>query len=499
MGFFSDIGEALFGTETKAAARKNTSESMRNTKDVGDQAKTYGKRFDTKRKFYDDAVLESTGGSADEFMSRAGTSAKKNIDEITKDARNTGLETGKMQSREAAAQGKAIAADQTKEATKSGLSTASQITGAAQESGLSAAERQQAAAQASASKLAEQQGQTAATQGTKAAMQAARTAGLSKGQAALTAGQQAGDIYTNNYQQGLQQGMQNYNQAAQNNISNFQNAAQQGSAQNLQASQNAASENLAAQQQAAAAYQQGKQQGIQNYGQATSQLAQQGSEMAGRQQGALNTQLGAATGQANIAQNQTTNAMNQASQTWGTIGTLAGAAAGLLSDENAKQNIQEVGFGSGKANKFNAKEMSEGLNKYIIENNPASNTFGQGLKTGQVIGKGVKSIFEKKDDEKLSDRHAKINVSEIIDIEDIAKKVRPVKFEYKPEIVAEGKAEDGEHLGVIAQDLEKTALAPVVKEGDDGLKRIDTAELSPAVLNLVIQLARKVEKLEGEK
>ena len=468
MGFFSDIGEALFGTKSKDQARELTADAAGKATSIGADAKKFGEQFAEKGSYYDKATTDSTGTSAADFMNKARTSAAE---------------------------------------------------------------------------AAEAQGQTAATQGSQAALRAARTSGLSKGQAALAAGQQAGDLYTNSYGQGLQQG-------------------------------------------------------IQNYGQATSQLSGLGSEMAGRQQAALNTRLGSATGQANIASNQNAAAQQQSANTWGTIGTLAGAAAGMLSDENAKQNIQEVGkenkfkfsdlkdllstagsfnssaatknssspaaaadinaipaadnnqfannlnagvsfgkvlsnsdkvdtimkaipsivgvvgkmsdenakqniqevgFGSGKANKFNAKEMSEGLNKYIVENNPTSNTFGQGLKTGQVIGKGVKSIFEKKDDEKLSDRHAKINVSEIIDIEDIAKKVRPVKFEYKPEIVAEGKAEDGEHLGVIAQDLEKTALASAVKEGDDGLKRIDTAELSPAVLNLVIQLARKVEKLEGEK
>lgn len=490
MGLFSDIGEALFGTKTKKQARKQSAEAAARTKEVGDQAKTYGQQFDNQRRFYDKAVLKSTGGSAEEFLDKANRAAKGDLDQTTKDARNTGLETGRMQSQNAAVQGKAIAADQTKEATKSGLSTASQITGAAQESGLSAAERQQAAAQASASKLAEQQGQTAATQGTKAAMQAARTAGLSKGQAALTAGQQAGDIYTSNYQQGLQQGMQNYNQAAQSNISNFQNAAQQGSAQNLQASQNAASENLAAQQQAAAAYQQGKQQGIQNYGQATSQLAQQGSEMAGRQQAAMNTQLGAATGQANIASNQSAAAQAQAQQTWGTVGMLAGAA--LLSDENAKTNIEEVGKG------FSYQNAKDKLNNFLSVATPTS-SFGQGLKNGQMVGTALRNINIPETFKKLSDKHSKIKIEDIVDIKDIAKKIRPVKFEYKPEIIADGKAEPGEHLGVLAQDLEETPLKSAVIEGDDGLKRIDTTELSPAILNLVIQLAKKVEKLEGEK
>ena len=160
-------------------------------------------------------------------------------------------------------------------------------TGTAQSMGANAADYMQLA-QASAGQQAEEAGQTAATQGTQAALRAARSSGLSKGQAALAGAQQTGDIYTNTYGQQLQQG-------------------------------------------------------ISNYGNATSQFASQGSEMATRQQNALNTQLGATTGQANVAQNQTQNAANKSAQTWGTIGTFAGAGALLLSDETTKTNITGTG------------------------------------------------------------------------------------------------------------------------------------------------------------
>ena len=347
-------------------------------------------------------------------------------------------------------------------------------------------------AQTSAKVLADEQGKTAAKAGTRSALQAARSVGLSKGQAALSAGQQAGDIYSNNYTSGLQNG-------------------------------------------------------INNYGQATSSFAGQGSEMAGRQQNALATQMGAATGASNIAQNQITNAQNKQQQTWGTIGTVAGTIGGMMSDEEAKKNVQEVpnpidksaadvenkpvpekkkfdieslkttlntigskfggGQGGGLGGQADAAAPAGGMEHIAApaRQTDMSNNVNAGINFGKTVSntdkfdniiKAIPSIAGSMG--KMSDERAKTAISEV-NIDEIAKKIRPVKFEYRDEIVAEGKGEPGEHVGVIAQDLVETPLASAVKEGEDGYLRIDTAELSPAILNLVIQLARKVEKLEGDK
>lgn len=114
---------------------------------------------------------------------------------------------------------------------KAGQNVMNQAAGTAgQIAGTSEAQQMQNA-QAAASGLAEQQGQTAATQGSRAAMQSARTAGLNAGQAAMLGGQQAGDIYTNQYQQGLQGGMNQYGQATQNRLSAAGLQGQMGQAQ----------------------------------------------------------------------------------------------------------------------------------------------------------------------------------------------------------------------------------------------------------------------------
>lgn len=472
MGFFSSVGkgitkftkgvgENLFGTETTKEAARSASQSAAKMSAVGDQAKAFGQQYAKQGTAYDTGTAQSMGSNAADYMKLA---------------------------------------------------------------------------QASAEQQAEAAGQTAATQGTQAALRAARSSGLSKGQAALAGAQQTGDIYTNTYGQQLQQG-------------------------------------------------------ISNYGNATSQFASQGNEMATRQQNALNTQLGAATGQANVAQNQTQNAANKSAQTWGTVGTVAGAGALLLSDETTKTNITGTGdalvdktknaakeavnktnfdkdklsgmlSGLGKTSSVSAAPVStsgvnaaqdttaasrDQLSKGILttagaikskmdENKPdttvtpatKSDTPSSGFSlsgltsmlgkvggmsggagaaggAGGVAAGGAGGLSSLGSLAALSDERSKMSIEDLknkvnsFDIDEVAKKIRPVKFEYKPEIVAEGKAEGGEHVGVLAQDVEK-ALPGIVKEGPDGLKRIDTTELSPALLNLIVQLAKKVDKIqEGEK
>lgn len=303
MSFFSNVGEALFGTKTKKQGRELAAAAGKSTAAVGTEAAAQGKAAGAQAAQYDKAAAESMGGSAAEYMQKG-----------------------------------------------------------------------QQAAQAGA----EQAGTAAATAGTQAALRAQRSSGLSKGQAALASGQQAGNIYSQTYQQGLQSGQDRY-QAA------------------------------------------------------TGQLASQGAQMAGRQQGALNTQLGAATGQAGIGAQQQQAAQQQSQNTWGTIEKGIQGAALLMSDENAKKNIEDIDYDK-------ANSILEGIN-----------------------------------------------------VDEIARKIRPVKYNYK-----EGVGTPGEKLGVIAQDLEETPLESMVKEDENGTKMIDTNELTGANLNLIIQLARKVATLEDQ-
>jgi len=317
MGFWENIGEGLFGTETKKKGQALAQKGAETAGSVGDTAITGYKKAGKQADIYDKAALESMGGNAAEYMKKG-----------------------------------------------------------------------QAAAQAGA----DQAGVAAATMGTQAGIRAARTSGLTKGQAALAAGQQAGDIYTGTYQKGLEAGQDRYQSA-------------------------------------------------------TGQIAGQGNQMAGRQQGALNTSLGAAQTQAGIGSQQQQAAADKAANTWGTIGAAAqvGTQLATMSDERVKENVEVIG-----------------------EDKPT--------------------------EEELSAERAEQLLSGI-NIDEIAKKIRPVKYNYKQDVPG---ATPGDKIGVMAQDLEKTPLASMVNERPDGVKTINTGELSGANLNLIIQLAKKVSELENQ-
>ena len=111
---------------------------------------------------------------------------------------------------------------------------------------------------------------------------------------------------------------------------------------------------------------------------------------------------------------------------------------------------------------------------------------GQGLCGGvkDVVG-GIGGL--------ISDENAKKNIEPAPDMLDsILRKVRPKTFEYK-----EGAGEPGAQVGVVAQDLEETPLAPVVEETPAG-KAINTSKLSTAALDLILELGQRVKELEGK-
>lgn len=92
----------------------------------------------------------------------------------------------------------------------------------------------------------------------------------------------------------------------------------------------------------------------------------------------------------------------------------------------------------------------------------------------------------------ISDIRAKRDVQPAPDMLDaILRKIKPIAFRYK-----EGIGDPGAQVGVSAQDLEKTPLAPVVQETPQG-KQIDTRKLSTANLDLIIELAKRVAELEA--
>jgi hypothetical protein len=258
-------------------------------------------------------------------------------------------------------------------------------------------------------------------------------------------------------------------QAAQAGASaQAQQAATQGTQAALRASRssglNPGQAALASGQQAAGTYQQalgqGTQQGIQNYMGATGQFAGQGAEFAGRAQAGLQGQLGAVGQQVGAA---------------GAQASAAGAQSGAAGAQSQAAGVQ-AGIGQGQQ-----AQASQ----------TAQNTWGT---IGNLAG-GAAML--------LSDERAKTNIDDILaklnggpktsPLDEILKKIDPVRFDYK------GEPAGTEHLGTLAQQVEDSPLKNAVKETPEGVKMLDTNELSASYLPLIIELASRVKELEKGK
>jgi hypothetical protein len=93
----------------------------------------------------------------------------------------------------------------------------------------------------------------------------------------------------------------------------------------------------------------------------------------------------------------------------------------------------------------------------------------------------------------LSDERAKKNITPVSLADALGREVHGVEFQYKP-----GQADGGKHAGVLAQDVER-ALPGAVKEGPDGMKRVDTGHAALATMGAVSELARRLRVVEGKK
>lgn len=87
------------------------------------------------------------------------------------------------------------------------------------------------------------------------------------------------------------------------------------------------------------------------------------------------------------------------------------------------------------------------------------------------------------------------------DILDAFRNIRSVEFSYTPEAIEEAKTEilpgvdTDEHMGVIAQDVEK-AFPETVEDNGSGHKLVDTKELTMANTAAIAELARQLKEIE---
>jgi hypothetical protein len=102
---------------------------------------------------------------------------------------------------------------------------------------------------------------------------------------------------------------------------------------------------------------------------------------------------------------------------------------------------------------------------------------------------------------KWSDKNTKKNIKElpqeqfIKKLEDMLSELKAYKYNYKKEF-AEPKEE---HIGVMAQDLEKSELgSQFVFENEDGVKMVDYGKMLPTLLASQVELYERLKKLEED-
>lgn len=205
------------------------------------------------------------------------------------------------------------------------------------------------------------------------------------------------------------------------------------------------------------------------------------------------------------AQAASTGLAEQQGQTAATQGTREALQAARTSGLNAGQAALTSGHQAG--NLYTAGQqagMQTGMNQYgqATQNRLAAagqqGAIGQaqqgaGQAQGNALWSGIGSAAGAAGSLISSDEKAKQNIQPAPDMLDaILRKVRPKTFEYK-----DGAGEPGPQVGVVAQDLEQTPLAPVVEQTPAG-KAINTSKLSTAALDLILELGQRVKELEGK-
>jgi len=200
--------------------------------------------------------------------------------------------------------------------------------------------------------------------------------------------------------------------------------------------------------------QQGLQAGRNQYQGATQQFAQQGENMANRglaataqqlggigaQNQAAATQTGAANVLGTLGQGQQKEGTEANKDMWSSIGNIASVGLGLLSDLHKKRNI---------------KDISQPM---MMSDKNSKNDYGK----------------------------------ETSLLSDVAAKVPAHSFNYKP---GHGEDPDKNYVGVMAQDLEKTAMKDNVVDTPKG-KMIDIGKQTGSNTALIAEIARRLQALE---
>lgn len=166
--------------------------------------------------------------------------------------------------------------------------------------------------------------------------------------------------------------------------------------------------------------------------------------------------------------------------------------SGQYGNLSSGQGNQAGMYGSQSGLYGNLANMAQGEAQRKYGN--AANNIQTGLNTAGALGNFITNLSA------LSDERMKQIKDQTDHISDLASKLNTYLFEYKPEAQEEYGVDDKEHVGVMAQELEKNPItASNVIEDENGIKHIDTNQQTLTNLALIADLAKRLADLEENK
>lgn len=203
---------------------------------------------------------------------------------------------------------------------------------------------------------------------------------------------------------------------------------------------------------------------------------------------AAGKEIGSQMGQqaAQLGTQQALQAARTAGLNKGQAALEAGQQAGQLYSQGQLQG-QGLGmgaYGTGAQAQLGGTGQQIGLGLGQMQGGQTSRQQGQQAGGGGLMGIGQFIAS-------LSDKNAKEDVKKAPTIDSILRKIKPVSFNYKKETGESG----GKHVGIMAQDVEKTPMKENVIETTAG-KAIDTGKQENSNLALIVELAAKVDELK---
>jgi hypothetical protein len=229
----------------------------------------------------------------------------------------------------------------------------------------------------------------------------------------------------------------------------------------------------------------------------------------GQASGANESALSAKAGEVSTAQ-----AQDQAEydRGWGTAGNVLSAAGnaagaigqivgGISSDERSKIASTISGVGSAMA----------GLGK-SMQGKKEDKSFGDSLaKVTDAYKAYQQRQAEKKPEEVVKEKSKSFNDTVSDKRAKIYEEASPYKqyanlnaylYKYKPELVKTAKGrlgmDDKAHVGVMAQELEKNPVTAGAVHDDNGIKTVDTRQLTMANTATLADIAKEIEKLKAQ-